>query len=89
MPLDMRQTWLTRAAFDRARRELTALINERHADDIEVRDVGDRHRELRIRHLQGLAQTAFVQEAPDDGIAEPGIVITMCVMTDKTLRRHT
>jgi transcription elongation factor GreA len=78
MSLDVRQAWLTRAAFDWARRELSALINERHADGIEVRDVADdMHRELRIRHLQELVQTALVQEAPDDGVAEPGMVVTV------------
>lgn len=37
----------------------------------------DVRREFRIRHLQGLVQTALVQEAPDDGVAEPGMDITV------------
>lgn len=36
MPLNVRQTWLTRAAFDRVKRELAALITERHADEVEA-----------------------------------------------------
>jgi transcription elongation factor GreA len=77
-PLDVRQTWFTRAALDQVKRELAALINERHADDVEGRDIaGDIHREFRIRYLQGLVQTALVQEAPDDGVAQPGMVITV------------
>lgn len=78
MSLDMRQTWLTREAFDRVKCELAALINERRTHDVDDRDVaGEVHRELRIRHLQKLVQNALVQEPPDDGIAEPGMVVTV------------
>lgn len=78
MSLDLPQTWLTREAFDRVKCELTALINERGTDDVDDRDVaGEMHRELRIRHLQDLVQNALIQEPPDDGVAEPGMVITV------------
>lgn len=74
----MRQTWLTREALDRVKCELTALLNVCRTDDVDDRDVaGDIHRERRIRHLQELVQNADVQEPPDDGVAEPGMVVTV------------
>jgi len=48
------------------------------------RDVDDgaamanwQHRELRIRQLRELIRSAVVVEPPDDGVAEPGMVLTV------------
>ena len=35
------------------------------------------HRELRIRQLKELIRSAVVVEPPDDGVAEPGMVLTV------------
>lgn len=39
--------------------------------------VGWERRELRIRQLQELIRSAVVHEPPDDGVAEPGMVLTV------------
>lgn len=74
MSLNMSQAWLTRDAFDRVKCELAALINERHAaDDDDAR----MRRKLRIRQLQELVQNVLLHEPADDGVAEPGMVVTV------------
>jgi transcription elongation factor GreA len=76
--------WMTRQAQTRLREELTAL---RSRPSIEVpddfMDNGDNlakyaARQTRIRQIQDLLADAVVDEdPPDDGIAEPGMVLTV------------
>lgn len=42
-------------------------------------------RELRIRQLQELVRSAVVHEPPDDGVAEPGMVLTVHYEGDEDL----
>ncbi|MGW5052169.1 GreA/GreB family elongation factor [Actinokineospora sp. NPDC004072] len=63
-------TWLTPAAHDRLRAELAELLAEVGEDD------GARIQ--RIRQIRDLLNTAVVGTEPaDDGIAEPGMVLTV------------
>ena len=76
--------WMTRQAQDRLREELAAL---RSRPSIEVpddfMDNGDNiakyaARQARIRQTQDLLANAVVDEnPPDDGVAEPGMVLTV------------
>jgi transcription elongation factor GreA len=72
MPVDTQRVWLTEQTYDRVRIELALLLAERAA-------ATDREqRELRIRQLQELISNAAVgHEPPDDGVAEPGMVLTV------------
>lgn len=76
----IRRTWLTQAAYDRLSRELDEL----RADGAEPVDPEFPHlsggdaKQARIERLQELLQDAVVGEPPpDDGIAEPGMVLTV------------
>jgi transcription elongation factor GreA len=72
------QVWLTQDAYDRLKSELAALIALRENDAAEEVDVTEREqREVRIRQLQELITSAVVHEPPDDGVAEPGMVLTI------------
>jgi transcription elongation factor GreA len=77
MAIDAQRTWLTEETHDRARIELALLRMERATGA--HRGHSDREaRELRIRQLQELIATAAVgHEPPDDGVAEPGMVLTV------------
>lgn len=77
MPVDMQRVWLTEQTLDRVRIELALLRMERATGS--HRGHADReHRELRIRQLQELISNAAVgHEPPDDGVAEPGMVLTV------------
>jgi transcription elongation factor GreA len=77
MPIDAQRAWLTEATYDRARIELALLRMERATGA--HRGQADREqRALRIRQLQELISTAAVgHEPPDDGVAEPGMVLTV------------
>ncbi|UVS81141.1 GreA/GreB family elongation factor [Actinokineospora sp. UTMC 2448] len=67
------RTWLTPEAHDRLRAELADLLTPPTATDDEH---GTRHQ--RIREIRDLLNNAVVGEAPaDDGIAEPGMVLTV------------
>lgn len=72
--------WLTQDAFDRLREELTGLLAQ---DGGPVSDEADhvseaRRRRARIRQIQELIHNAVVgQTPPDDGVAEPGMVLTV------------
>ena len=77
--------WMTRQAHARLRTELAALRSRPH---IEVpRDFMDyddnllanyNARQARIRQIQDLLANAAVgEDPPDDGIAEPGMVLTV------------
>jgi transcription elongation factor GreA len=77
--------WMTRRAYIRLQSELAGL---RSQPGIEVPDdamdfddalvAGHRARQVRIRQIQDLLTHAVVGEPPpDDGIAEPGMVLTI------------
>lgn len=69
--------WLTADAHARLVAELAALRREPDLGD-EDRFVRDQHRQARIRQLEDLLHNAVVgEDPPDDGIAEPGMVLTV------------
>ncbi|WP_214401111.1 GreA/GreB family elongation factor [Pseudonocardia lacus] len=85
------QVWLTRDAHERLQAELTELVR-RHTQApparADVRDTGDplseqkslddrREQRARIRRLQEILRDAQVSTPPDDGVAEPGMVLTV------------
>jgi transcription elongation factor GreA len=69
--------WLTPEARDRLQTELTALLTPDTSNAPE--EPSDTHtRAARIRQLQELLANATAgQDPPDDGIAEPGMVLTI------------
>ncbi|WP_409182379.1 GreA/GreB family elongation factor [Amycolatopsis sp. VS8301801F10] len=73
--------WLTADAHARLAAELAALQREPGLDEgAAEHDRLDRrqHRQARIRQLQDLLRNAVVgEDPPDDGIAEPGMVLTV------------
>jgi len=72
------QTWLTPEAHARLRRELAELLAADSLVSGPDSFVETRHRQTRIRHIQDLLRTAVVgEDPPDDGIAEPGMVLTV------------
>jgi transcription elongation factor GreA len=78
MSANTEQVWLTHDAHHRLKRELAALLAEREFGAADSSDVTDQEqRELRIRHLQEVLRSAVVREPPDDGVAEPGMVLTV------------
>lgn len=69
--------WLTRPAHDRLQAELAELLAHIGTED-EDPVLATRRREGRIRELRELLHRAVVGEAPpDDGVAEPGMVLTV------------
>jgi transcription elongation factor GreA len=77
MPIDAQRTWLTAETYDRAQIELALLRMERAMGAHREHSDPDQ-RALRIRQLQELIATATVgHEPPDDGVAEPGMVLTV------------
>ncbi|EHR50235.1 transcription elongation factor [Saccharomonospora marina XMU15] len=75
--------WLTKDAFDRLSEELS-LLRSRTARGPDFADadpdelVHEHRRQRRIRELEELLRRVVVDEAPpDDGIAEPGMVLTV------------
>ncbi|MGW3470403.1 GreA/GreB family elongation factor [Saccharopolyspora sp. NPDC000995] len=83
--------WLTQHAHDRLREELAELLDQRQGgsakgtvDDQDFAvDAG--RRRGRIREIQELLRNAVVGEAPpDDGVAEPGMVLTVRFDDDET-----
>lgn len=72
------QVWMPRDAHERVAGELAALLAEREAGTADPCDVSaQEQREMRIRHLQDVVRSAVVHEPPDDGVAEPGMVLTV------------
>lgn len=74
-------TWLTAATHDRLVRELAVLtgapVPPETAAEFDV-PVDQERRDTRIARIQELLRDAVVGEAPpDDGIAEPGMVLTV------------
>jgi transcription elongation factor GreA len=75
MSVNTEHVWLTRDAYGRLKRELAALLIQRESVAADVTE--QEQRELRIRQLQELVRRAAVHEPPDDGVAEPGMVLTV------------
>ena len=72
------QVWLTENAHDRLKRELGALLAQRENGAAGTTDVTEQEqREVRIRQLQERTRNAVVHEPPDDGVVEPGMVLTV------------
>ena len=76
------RVWLTPQAHHRLRNELTALLAPaRTRPDDEAGEpgiAGDQARERRIRQINDLLSHAVVgEDPPDDGVAEPGMVLTV------------
>ncbi len=87
------QVWLAQDAYERLREELAELVRRRSQTPVRIgtgtRDSSDqntdeqvlserRERENRIRRLQEILLHAVVdRKPPDDGVAEPGMVLTV------------
>lgn len=75
----MNAVWLTPEAHDRLRAELAALLvpGTSTGEPRDEPDTGVR-REARVRELQELLANAVVgEDPPNDGVAEPGMVLTV------------
>lgn len=82
-------TWLTQDAYDRLQAELAGLVNARSGDsedgedwvdedrDAAVSGAEEERRTARIRQLQDVLNSASINQPPDDGVAEPGMVLTV------------
>jgi transcription elongation factor GreA len=79
------RVWMTRRAYIRLQAELAGLRSQAGIevpdDAMDVDDnlvAGHRARQARIRQIQDLLTHAVVgEDPPDDGIAEPGMVLTV------------
>jgi transcription elongation factor GreA len=78
--------WMTPQAADRLRNELAELIEFTELTGLaDVSDVSDEHdpgsfqrRQARIQQIQDLLDDALIgEDPPDDGVAEPGMVLTV------------
>ncbi|MGW6449824.1 GreA/GreB family elongation factor [Lentzea sp. NPDC055074] len=71
------RVWLSPQANHRLRNELTTLLTPpRGTDDPDF--AARRDRETRIRQINELLTNAIVgEDPPDDGVAEPGMVLTV------------
>ena len=72
------RVWLSPQAHHRLRNELTTLLAPARGSD-ETGDAGfASQRETRIRQINDLLTNAIVgEDPPDDGVAEPGMVLTV------------
>jgi len=73
------RVWLTPQAHHRLRNELAALLAPpRSSPDDDPGFASRRDREARIRQINDLLTKAVVgEDPPDDGVAEPGMVLTV------------
>ena len=76
------RVWLTPQAHHRLRNELMTLLSpvrSRLGEESSESDfLSQRDREARIRQIKDLLTNAIVgEDPPDDGIAEPGMVLTV------------
>ncbi|GLY47270.1 GreA/GreB family elongation factor [Lentzea sp. NBRC 102530] len=74
------RVWLSPQAHHRLRNELMTLLSPvRHHDEPgESGFLSQRDRETRIRQIKDLLVNAIVgEDPPDDGVAEPGMVLTV------------
>ncbi|WP_338078566.1 GreA/GreB family elongation factor [Amycolatopsis suaedae] len=70
--------WLTEEAYARLRDELGALRAGATSGDEDDAVLDQRRRKARVRELEDLLHRAVVGQAPpDDGVAEPGMVLTV------------
>ncbi|WP_433761443.1 GreA/GreB family elongation factor [Nocardia sp. CA-135398] len=75
--------WMTSQAHDRLQTELQELLAQRHiempdGDDYARNQALHSARQRRIRRIHHLLSNALIgQHPPDDGIAEPGMVLTV------------
>ncbi|KOX28789.1 elongation factor GreAB [Saccharothrix sp. NRRL B-16348] len=75
-----RRTWLTPHAHQRLRTELAELTRTAASDESDQDDRATvrRQRQDRVREIQHLLANAVVgEDPPDDGVAEPGMVLTV------------
>lgn len=76
-----RQVWLTRDGYARMKDELLRLVKERAGEapsNDEDFAAERRERDQRIRKLQEMLQDPTIGDLPpDDGVAEPGMVVTV------------
>ncbi|MGH3560784.1 MAG: GreA/GreB family elongation factor [Mycobacterium sp.] len=74
---DPQRVWMTRQARDRLEAELAELAEPRPGSDAD--DWGERQaRQARIHQIRDLLMNAVVgEDPPDDGVAEPGMVLTI------------
>lgn len=81
---NVQPVWISSQAYERLQREL-ATLREPHLnadadrfDGEEHATVAERGRQARIRQIHDLLVNAIVgEDPPDDGIAEPGMVLTI------------
>lgn len=66
--------WMTQAALDRLLAEEAELSSPEHADDQPTR--------VRLLEVRELIRRAEVSEKPDDGLVEPGMVVTIRFAND-------
>jgi len=82
MSIDTQRVWLTEETYDRARIEL-AMLRMELATGSHRGHTDPEQRVLRIRQLQELISSAAVGHEPaDDGVAEPGMVLTVRYAAD-------
>ncbi|MDV3123956.1 GreA/GreB family elongation factor [Mycobacterium sp. 21AC1] len=77
-----RSVWMSPKAHERLQDELTTLrtliANEAAEDSDENQVAIQRARQARIQHIHDLLLNAVVgEDPPDDGVAEPGMVLTV------------
>lgn len=69
--------WMTREAHGRLQAELAELLDTRDEDDSVALD-HLQAQQARIRQIRDLLNNAVVgEDPPDDGVAEPGMVLTV------------
>lgn len=79
------RVWMTRRAYIKLQAELAELrarhrpeVSDDATDDDAARTAEDRMRSNRIHRIEDLLANAVVGEnPPDDGVAEPGMVLTI------------
>ncbi|VEG38646.1 transcription elongation factor [Mycolicibacterium flavescens] len=79
------RVWMTRRAYIKLQAELAELrakhrseVSDDATDDDATRTAEDRMRSNRIHRIEDLLANAVVGEnPPDDGVAEPGMVLTI------------
>jgi transcription elongation factor GreA len=89
MTVTSSRPWLSQDAYAALRDELAALLRHQTTrtdeSDVTAAEQDDhdsilqsQHRQARIREIQDLLRNAIVgEDPPDDGIAEPGMVLTV------------
>jgi hypothetical protein len=83
VPIGTQRAWLTEETYERARIELAELLTRRAAGSF-VEHGDEEQCARRICRLQELLGDAVVgYEPPDDGVAEPGMVLTVRYEADE------